>query len=98
MTTDANTKSWSALTARLRALEARLAEFERFHMSEADHHAQIAALRRRHTVLNTRIEAAIARGDRWDMAALEFERDFAGLQESLDEALASNGISGNDAS
>ena len=79
------------LAERLRSLRARIDEFERFHMSNADRLEKAQALKRRHDELNARIEAAIARGSVWQSVGPEFARDFDGLSEAVEEAIAQSG-------
>ena len=86
-----HTDSAEALNARLKSLEARLANFERDQKLGAQHTARAEAIRRRRQEIEAEIDAAIARGDHWAMVREEFARDFAGLSDELDDLMAGAG-------
>ena len=77
------------LNARLRGVEDRLVHFERDRRFANHHTARAEAIRRRRQEIESKIDAAIARGDHWEMVREEFARDFTGVAEELDGLVAS---------
>lgn len=84
-----DTASADILSARLRGVEDRLVNFERDQRFANHHTARAEAIRRRRYEIERKIDAAIARGDQWEMVREEFARDFAGIAEELDDLVAS---------
>ena len=88
------TESAEALSAHLQSLEGRLANFESDRKFDEQHSARALAIRLRRRAIEEKIDAAIARGDGWSMMREELARDFAGVEEDLDEFIAGTSAEG----
>ena len=78
-----------ALRERLDALSGRIdkrvRELQERGTFSSVHGDGMKEIRKRSAAIQAKLDAAIARGDRWDMLRYELERDFHSLNEDFEE-------------
>jgi hypothetical protein len=79
------------LKARLSSLERRIREFRDGSMFRSEHAELLETMHRRRAAIDDKIDAAIARGDRWDMVRDEFARDWRGISDAFTDVIARAG-------